>query len=182
MRSSTTSSRPPVLLALSLLLSILPVVTPPDSLAADSAARRALAEAVERYAGPLDPDWDGAGWRAAWTDLNGDSRLDALVYLDGPAWCGSGGCTVLVMEAIPEEDAEELGAFAPAAEISLMHGPVTVSPTASHGWRDLAVEDGQGHWRRLRFDGETYPFSPADGDKLDATPVVGTVLFDDTRP
>ncbi len=170
-----------MLLALSLLLSVLPAATPADSLSADSVARRALAEAVERYAGPLDPEWDGAGWRVAWTDLNDDGRLDALVYLDGPAWCGSGGCTVLVMEAIPEEDAEELGAFAPAAEISLMHGPVTVAPTASHGWHDLAVEDGQGHWRRLRFDGETYPFSPGDGDKLDAAPVGGTVLFDDSR-
>lgn len=168
-----------MLLALSLLLSALPAALPADSLMADSASRRALAEAVERYAGPLDPEWDGAGWRVGWTDLNGDGLLDALVYLDGPAWCGSGGCTVLVMEAIGEEDAEELGAFRPAAEISLMHGPVTVAPTAVDGWHDLVVEDGQGVWRRLRFDGETYPFSPGDGDVVAGAPTGGTVLFAD---
>lgn len=171
-----------MLLVLSLLLPFATAQVRADSLSADSAARRALAEAVERYAGPLDPEWDGAGWRAGWTDVNGDGRIDALVYLDGPAWCGSGGCTVLVMEAIPEEDAEELGRFAPAAEISLMHGPVTVAPTTSHGWHDLVVEDEGGRWRRLRFDGETYPFSPGDGERLDAAPVGGTVLFDDSRP
>lgn len=168
-----------VLFVLSLLLSLPSAELPADSLSADSASRRALADAVERYVGPLDPDWDGSGWRVEWAHLNGDRRLDALVYLDGPAWCGSGGCTVLVMEAVPEEDADELGRFVPAAEISLMHGPVTIAPTASHGWHDLVVEDGQGQWRRLRFDGETYPFSPGDGDTLEAAPVGGTVLFDD---
>ncbi len=164
-----------MLLALTLLLSVLPT----DSLAADSAARRALAEAVEQYAGPLDPDWARAAWRVEWADVNSDERPDALVYLDGPAWCGSGGCTVLVMEAIGEEDAAVLGPFRPAAEISLMHGPVTVAPTAVDGWRDLVVEDGQGVWRRLRFDGETYPFSPADGERLNTPPTGGTVLFAD---
>lgn len=168
-----------MLLVLSLLLPFTTAEMRADSLSADSAARRALAEAVERYAGPLDPDWDGAGWRVGWADVNDDGLLDALVYLEGPAWCGSGGCTLLVMEAIDEDDAEVLGPFRPAAEISLMHGPVTVAPTASDGWHDLVVEDEQGVWRRLRFDGETYPYSPGDGERLGAAPASGTVLFED---
>lgn len=152
-----------------------------DSLAADSARSLALVEAVAHYAEPLDPDWSDTRRRVEWSDLNADGRADALVYLIGPAWCGSGGCTLLVMEAVAPDDVDELGAFRPAAEISLMHGPVAVAPTHSFGWADLIVEDHDGEWQKLSFDGETYPFSPADGQPIDAADAA-TWFFADAQP
>ena len=92
------------------------------------------------------------------------------------SWCGSGGCTVLVFETVTGDDVDELGAFRPAAEISLMHGPVEVSKTTHEGWADLIVEKADGQRVALRFDGETYPQSPADGvavaDSVPGTPAV----------
>lgn len=136
-----------------------------------------LRDAVRSYAEPFDESFGETTYRTEWVDLNGDDRDDALVFLEGAAWCGSSGCTLLVMVGTAPEDAAEVGAFAPAAEISLMHAPVYVSTTTTEGWHDLIVEDGQGTWRRLRFDGETYPFSPAGGDSETAPPVDGLVAF-----
>ena len=35
---------------------------------------------------------------AAFVDLNGDGRPEAVVRLTSSHWCGSGGCTTLVLE------------------------------------------------------------------------------------
>ncbi|PAP75525.1 hypothetical protein [Rubrivirga marina] len=141
--------------------------------------RRAdLLDAVARYADPLSLAWDSTSTRVAWTDLNGDGRDDALVYLTGADWCGSSGCTVLVFEQLDGIDADEFGRFRAAAEISLVSGPVTVVEGRGY-WRDLVVDSDAGP-RRLQFDGETYPMSPAGGLRVDG-PVKGTTLFADGR-
>jgi len=36
-------------------------------------------------------------YSAAFTDLRGDGIQEALVYLTSDGWCGSGGCTMLVL-------------------------------------------------------------------------------------
>src|ERR1041385_8331670 len=35
---------------------------------------------------------------AAFVDLNGDGKPEAVVYLSGRLWCGSGGCHTLILE------------------------------------------------------------------------------------
>lgn len=159
---------------LALLVALAPAdstATPPDSAVA------LLVQAVHAYVEPFGAPSDDLQLRMDWADLNGDGVDDALVYLDSPSWCGSGGCTVLVFEAITGEmDIAELGAFRPAAEISLMHGPVTVATTSHEGWADLIVEQETGQRVALRFDGETYPMSPAEGVAVGPT-VAGDVLF-----
>lgn len=163
-------------LSLALLLFALPAVA--DSSAADTALLL-LREAVTQYAAPFDVDWSPANMRVAWADLDADGVEDALVYLDGAAWCGSGGCTLLVFQAVDSTDVAELGAYTPVAEISLMHGPVTLSPQRTHGWRDLLVQGESGGWQRMAFDGETYPFSPSGGETVGAPVDGGIVVFAD---
>jgi hypothetical protein len=138
--------------------------------------RTDLLDAVARYADPLGLAWDSTTTQVAWTDLNGDGRDDALVHLTNTDWCGSGGCTVLVFEQLEGLDAEEFGRFRIAAEISHVAGPVTVVEGRGY-WRDLVIGSDRG-LRRLRFDGETYPVSPAGGVRLDG-PVKGKTLFAD---
>jgi len=140
--------------------------------------RRAdLFAAVASYADPLDLRWDSTSTRVAWADLNGDGRDDALVTMTGADWCGSGGCTLLVFEAMDEIDAEEMGPFRPAAEISLVQGPVHI--VRGRGlWSDLIVETGD-QTRVLHFNGDTYPPSPRDGDTLRGPMPPGTTLFAD---
>src|SRR5258707_11207043 len=36
---------------------------------------------------------------AAFRDLNGDGMPEAVVYLMGKSWCGSGGCNTLILAA-----------------------------------------------------------------------------------
>ena len=156
-------------------LSVLLLFCPADTL---DDRRDALFEAVTAYAEPLGLAWDSTTVRVGWADLNGDGQDDALVSLAGPAWCGSGGCTVLVFEAMGDFDAQEFGPFRPAAEISMMHGPVLVAD-GDGDWSDLVVEAEDGTTRVLRFDGETYPFSPGGAPHLGGPRPQGTTLFAD---
>lgn len=50
-----------------------------------------------RFAG-LGADAAGTEVAIAHADLNGDGRLDALAYVSGSGWCGSGGCRLYVLE------------------------------------------------------------------------------------
>lgn len=160
------------------LVSLAFFLTPPDSSATDTSARQIrLMQAVEAYSAPVDAPSEDIRLRTEWADLNGDGAQDALVYIESESWCGSGGCTVVVFEAITDSvEVAEFGAFRPAAEISLMHGPVVVAETRTEGWADLLVQGETDGTMRLAFDGETYPMSPSDG-VLTAAPAVGTTLF-----
>jgi hypothetical protein len=163
-------------LALLLALTVLPASAQMRADDPASPDAEALDRAVRGYVLPFTTDPDATGWDAQWAELNGDGVLDALVYVSGPDWCGSGGCTLLVFEAVPGPDAEELGAFRPAAEISLVTGPVLVSAGGPDGWRDLVVTDAAGALRVLRFDGESYPASPDAGIAVTALPE-GDLVF-----
>ena len=135
-----------------------------------------LLSAVQEYMAPLNGPSEDVEIRTEWVDVSGDGTADALVYLNGATWCGSGGCTVLVFEAITDSvDVAELGAFRVAAEINLMHGPVVVAAAGPDEWADIIVRDADGQSVALQFDGETYPASPADG--VAAASVAGVTLF-----
>ncbi len=164
---------PPAVWLLSILLALTCTVDTTDDRRGD------LDEAIAGYIEPLGLGWDARSAKVAWVDLNGDGLDDAVISLAGPDWCGSGGCTVLVFEQMDPLDAEEFGRFRPAAEISLVGGPIMVVRGRGY-WSDLVVTSPQGP-RRLRFDGETYPMSPAGGDRLQGRMPRGTVLFAD-RP
>jgi hypothetical protein len=164
-------------LALLLALAVLPASAQrlPVDPAADPDAE-ALDRAVRRYVLPFTADPDATDWKARRVHLNDDDHLDALVYVAGPDWCGSGGCTLLVFEAVAGPDAEVLGAFRPAAEVSLVSGPVLVTGGGPDAWRDLVVTDAAGTLRLLRFDGESYPGSPDAGVAVSDLPD-GDLLF-----
>lgn len=162
------------------LIFLLPLLVPTVADTTDDRQAQ-LQSAVRAYVEPFDRSWDADRTRVAWVDLNGDRIEDAIVYLEDRDWCGSGGCTVLVFEAMDEIDAAEMGAFRPAAEISLMHGPIHVSRRRSNQWCELVVRDPDGTARVLRYDGETYPTSPTDAPRLRGRWPAGTTLFADSR-
>ena len=167
------------MLALPLLLCAL-VLPTSDTTEVDERQSR-LHAAIRAYVQPVDPRWDSTTARIAWVDLNRDGREDALVYLTSRTWCGSGGCTVLVFESMDDFDAQEFGPYRPAAEISLMHGPIHVVRRRNQIWSDLVVEDGRGQLRSLRFNGETYPYSPAEGVRVRGRKPPGRTVFVNRR-
>ena len=158
---------------IALLSFALLAATPSDS---TEAAHALVKKAVYSYVAPHDPTPEASLWRVDWADVNSDSLVDALAFAADPDWCGSGGCTLLIIEAIPEVDHEELGAYAVAGEIGMVSGPIVMSAAQHYGWHDLVVHDEEGTRRRLSFDGETYPVSPAGGEPCG--PDSGTLLFD----
>ena len=91
-------------------------------------------------------------------DLNNDGETEAVVYLISPGYCGSGGCTTLVVT--PESNS-----FRVISRITITRLPIRVLEESSHGWRNLSVQvQGGGIIRpyeaELRFDGNTYPTNP----------------------
>lgn len=114
------------------------VQTPQDKLAS------AVAEAAKQTA----PDY-----KHALVDLNGDGVQDAIVLLRGMQWCGSGGCTMLVLAA--QDDG-----FSVVSRSTVTSPPVRVSRSGADGWRDIIVHSA-GKARLMRFGGDSYPANPS---------------------
>lgn len=95
----------------------------------------------------------------AFHDLNGDGRPEAIVYITGPEWCGSGGCKLYVLT--PTGDSWMI-----VAKTTITWPPIRVLDATSHGWHNLAVSVGgggiqAGYEAELRFDGKKYPGNPS---------------------
>ena len=104
---------------------------------------------------------------AAFIDLKGDGKKEAIVYLEGRWWCGSGGCPTLIL-------ATERSSYRIVTKILVTRPPIRVLTSTSNGWRNLAVwvRGGgivPGYEAELRFDGKTYPTSAANPPALRLT-------------
>lgn len=100
----------------------------------------------------------GTYYTSADVDLNGDGKNEVIVYLTGNAWCGSGGCTVLIL-ALTDSSFDVVGTT------TVVRLPIRVSPKKSHGWDDIIVRvQGGGITHAydavLPFNGKTYPHNP----------------------
>ena len=106
-----------------------------------------------------------AAYFAAFEDLNGDGQNEAIVYLTGNDWCGSGGCTLIVL-------APTLNSWRILKKEPITRPPIRVLTEVSHGWHSLGVwvEGGgiqPGYEAKLRFNGRTY--SADDGPPVDSS-------------
>lgn len=82
-----------------------------------------------------------------------------LVYLRGSEWCGSGGCTLLVL--MPRGDSFEV-----KGDVSITRPPIRVLNHMTHGWHDLGVYVAgggiiPGYDAALPFDGAKYAENPS---------------------
>lgn len=77
-----------------------------------------------------------------------------VVLLVGQIWCGTSGCTTLVIT-------NDSGKRRIRSEISLTREPISAMSTVSNGWRDLrALSVGGGKliadWATYQYDGRSY--------------------------
>lgn len=94
---------------------------------------------------------------SAFVDLRGDGGQDAIVYIMDDQrqwWCGSGGCTTLVL-------APQGTSYGVVAYLTITWPPIRVLARESHGWHDIGVwmQGGgiqPGYEADLYFDGKTY--------------------------
>lgn len=97
-------------------------------------------------------------YSSAFVDLQDDGNQEAIVYLLGNEWCGSGGCTTLIL-------APQGPSFRIVTRITIAQLPMRALTTKSQGWHDLGVWVAgggiRGYEAGLPFDGRTYPRNPS---------------------
>ena len=99
----------------------------------------------------------GASGRARYiyniVDLNGDGNQEALVYLLGPFFCGSGGCNLFLFS-------QGRNGYALMNNFPISRLPIIVSPEKTNGWPNLIrPESGGGalpSYVVYTFDGNHY--------------------------
>jgi len=87
------------------------------------------------------------------SDLNGDGKEDALVYMTDRNWCGSGGCTLIVFKG-----SDKGFDFLSKTRVSMQ--PIRISSNMSHGWRNLIVNAKGIGSVVLKYNGKEYPYNP----------------------
>jgi len=76
-------------------------------------------------------------------DLNSDGVEEVLVLLYGSHWCGSGGCTLLVLTKVEES-------WKVDSKVPTVNTPVKLTTYQSENWFDLSViESGGGNLNRF---------------------------------
>lgn len=96
---------------------------------------------------------------AANLSSRGETSGETLVYVSGERWCGSGGCTLLILES-KESSFKVLG------RIPIVQLPVRLLPSTNRGLPDIGVrvQGGglqAGYEAVLSFNGTEYPRNPS---------------------
>ncbi len=130
---------------------------PEARIGASSAAVEAWLLSEAASDGPVD-------YALTWIDLSADGQAEAIVYLSGSAVCGSGGCSLYVLQW-------EGTALRVRARTTVTRTPIYVLESRAQGWRDLAVNVCGGgttacYQARLSFDGSKYPSNPTTAPRV----------------
>jgi hypothetical protein len=142
------------------LLAVLFAFFPPAVSRAESpspASDPALVASLKKFVQTQDEE-KKARYIAVFRDLNDDGKPEAIVYLEGSDWCGSGGCAAMVL-------GQTAGGWTTIADIGPIRLPVRVLQSKSKGWRDISVAVGgggivHGYEAMLPYDGRSYAENP----------------------
>ena len=83
-------------------------------------------------------------------DLNNDGKKELFVGQTGPAFCGSGGCTVLLLD--------EHGSL--ITEFTVVDYPVFLDTEDTNGWKNLVMRSGN-EFRIVTWGTTSYPQHPS---------------------
>ncbi|MGB5320637.1 hypothetical protein [Lutimonas sp.] len=104
-------------------------------------------------------------------DLNDDGNEEIFVRFVGSYFCGSGGCTFLLLDKYGEV----------ITKFTVTRAPIFVESTKVNGWSVLLVKDA-GVFKELTFENGSYPSNPSVLPKApyDAPSGHAQVMFDDS--
>ena len=98
-----------------------------------TAQEGALRRFLQNYVGsPGSDEGKGTRYFAAFVHLRDDNTQHAIVYLTNDGWCGSGGCTTLILEP-------KGSTYRVITKVMTARPPIRVLSTKTNGWHDLAV-------------------------------------------
>jgi hypothetical protein len=83
-------------------------------------------------------------------DLNDDSKKEILVGTRGPYFCGSGGCTIFILD----NQGNVISKFSVAGY------PIIIDNNKTNGWKNLFIFSG-GKNHIITFNGKNYPSNPS---------------------
>jgi hypothetical protein len=115
---------------------------------------------LQNYVGTLDEETKKTEYAAAFVDLKDDGTKEAIVYLSSDGWCGTGGCTLLILA--PEGTSYRVVTKVPAVRL-----PIRVLDAKSNGWHDIGVVARKSgveplYEAILSFDGKSYPIGVSE--------------------
>ncbi len=118
-----------------------------------------LREFLKTYVGVPTEETKTTRYSAAFVDLRGARTKEVIVFLSSNGWCGTGGCTMLILA--PEGTSYRIVTKTVATRL-----PIRVLVTKSNGWRDISVVARINgieplYEALLSFDGDNYPSSSA---------------------
>ncbi|MCK6261778.1 hypothetical protein KP803_00660 [Vibrio sp. ZSDE26] len=108
-----------------------------------------LKQSIIGITGDGNPEYD-----YVYTDLNDNGVDEAIVLLKGINWCGSGGCTLLILE-------NKVESYTLLSRSTITSAPISVTETKNHGWKDLIVRTRGKGFVLMKFDGRQYPSNPS---------------------
>jgi hypothetical protein len=90
--------------------------------------------------------------------VGGDGK-QVIVYITDQRWCGSGGCTTLIL-------AHDGASYRVITKVTITQLPIRILATRTHGWRDIGVQvQGGGiligYEAVLPYNGTSYPANPS---------------------
>lgn len=101
-------------------------------------------------------------------DLNNDGNKEVFVNFPTTYFCGTGGCTVLLLNS----HLEMITRFSPTRTLY-------VEKTMQNGWSVL-LTNSEGNWRKLIYENGTYPSNPTMVDTITEPPSgQAVIMFDE---
>lgn len=89
-------------------------------------------------------------------DLNDDGHEDAIVFMAGNPFCGSGGCMMMIFKG-------DGTTYQLLTQMTVSNPPLIVTSHRTQGWYDLVMPakgSRGGYYALLSFDGKGYPRNP----------------------
>ncbi|MCU0335019.1 MAG: hypothetical protein MUF62_08195 [Chitinophagaceae bacterium] len=124
-----------------------------------AAARRGIASS---FGSDLATDFQDSSmrkFRLFRFDLNDDGSEEIFVGLTGPLFCGTGGCTIMLLQA----DGSVITNFTVAGF------PVVIDSARTNGWRNLLMLSA-GSFHEMKYGKKGYPANPSVAPPLKVFP------------
>jgi hypothetical protein len=123
---------------------------------------------LQNYIGTPDEETKKTEYAAVFVDLKDDGTNEAIVYLSSDGWCGTGGCTMLILA--PEGKSYRVVTKVPAVRL-----PIRVLDAKSNGWRDIGIVARKSgveplYEAILSFDGKSYRISVSAAGESNGKP------------
>jgi hypothetical protein len=104
-------------------------------------------------------------------DLNDDGKDEYLVELIGGDWCGSGGCTVLILDKN----------FKLNTRMTVVNDPIYVGAPGgkevTKGYANIYIQNRDGSVAKMAWNGKKYSTNPSIAPKVDKKIIVGKFKF-----